>query len=227
MFRPSFENLERRDLFVAGPIANVPTISSAFGTRDGDETAALLGNAVTLANQDIEVENDETHWVGHDRARRLAGGVAPALDGNRGAAIDTGVDYTHPDLYVNAAPEVRAIVAFESQTRPHADGLLLEVWGYLDDTDIVQSLRARRVTSIQSALFGGHYSDGDFVGFTNTTFDDEAAAGARTESVGNDEKITIGGARTESVRLTEVDGDGLITFITVATGDVNHDGLRS
>ena len=42
----------------------------------GSNTAATQstpasGNRIRTRNQDIEVENDETHWVGHDRTRRV------------------------------------------------------------------------------------------------------------------------------------------------------------
>jgi hypothetical protein len=69
MYRPSLEMLEKRDLLSAGPLAanfRDDLIGWDFVSRtiDHDETTHRMApGAYAQKNQDIEVENDETHWL--------------------------------------------------------------------------------------------------------------------------------------------------------------------
>ncbi|MEO7118174.1 MAG: hypothetical protein ABIZ34_04300 [Candidatus Limnocylindrales bacterium] len=53
--------------------APVTAESKVYSTHVGP---AIHSRAIHVdKSQDIEVENDETHWVGHDRIRQIGGGV--------------------------------------------------------------------------------------------------------------------------------------------------------
>ena len=83
-------------------------------------------------NQDIEVENDETHWVGHDRTKTIDHDetvhVKPIGDRGQQRTITIGVDRTEKvgnngrSVSARTAPRTSAATDHQHRRRPHREG---------------------------------------------------------------------------------------------------------
>ena len=138
-------------------------------------------------NQDIEVENDETHWVGHDRTKTVDHDETVHVKHDRTETVDNNETIT---IHANRTE----VVDKEESITIHG--------GRTEIVDKEESIsihggRTEKVDKDESITIGG--------GRTETVANNESITinGGRTEVVANDESITINGGRTETVAKDE------------------------
>ena len=138
-------------------------------------------------NQDIEVENDETHWVGHDRTKTIDHDETSHIKHDRTETVDNNETIT---IHANRTE----VVDKEESITIHG--------GRTEIVDKEESIsihggRTEKVDKDESITIGG--------GRTETVANNESITinGGRTEVVANDESITINGGRTETVAKDE------------------------
>jgi type VI secretion system secreted protein VgrG len=138
-------------------------------------------------NQDIEVENDETHWVGHDRTKTVDHDETVHVKHDRTETVDNNETIT---VHANRTE----VVDKEETITIHG--------GRTEVVDKEESIsihggRTEKVDKDETITIGG--------GRTETVAKDENITinGGRTEMVAKDESITINGGRTETVAKNE------------------------
>jgi len=138
-------------------------------------------------NQDIEVENDETHWVGHDRTKTIDNDETNHIKHDRTETVDNDESIT---IHGNRTEEVDK----EESITIHG--------GRTEEVDKEESItihggRTEEVDKDESITIHG--------GRTEEVDKDETITihGGRTEKVDKDETITIDGGRTETVAKNE------------------------
>ena len=148
-------------------------------------------------NQDIEVENDETHWVGHDRKKTIDNDETTLVKRDRTETVDRDEKIT---IHGNRTEEV------------DKDEKITIHGGRTEEVDKEEKItihggRTEEVDKDEKITIHG--------GRTETVDKDEKITidGGRTETVAKDEKITINGGRTETVAKDE--------GVTI-TGNRNH-----
>jgi type VI secretion system secreted protein VgrG len=126
-------------------------------------------------NQDIEVENDETHWVGHDRAKTIDHDETTHVKHDRTETVDNNESIT---IGVNRTESVgsnETITIGKNRTESVGENESVDVGK--DQTLSVGANRTRSVGKDESVSIGEK----------------------RTHEVGKDEEITIGKNRKASV----------------------------
>jgi type VI secretion system secreted protein VgrG len=138
-------------------------------------------------NQDIEVENDETHWVGHDRAKKIDHDEATLVGHDRTEEVGNDETIT---IHGNRTEEVdkdETITIHANRTEKVDKEEKITIGGG----------RTENVAKDEKITIGGARTE-------NVSKDEKITiGGGRTENVAKDEKITIGGGRTESVSKDE------------------------
>nr|WP_288454162.1 type VI secretion system tip protein VgrG [uncultured Pseudomonas sp.] len=138
-------------------------------------------------NQDIEVENDETHWVGHDRTKTIDNDETVHVKHDRTETVDNnetitiGVDRTEKvgnnetiTIGVNRSEKVGS-----------------------NETIAIGANRTETVGSDETISIGANRTES--VGSNETI----SIGANRTESVGNNERTTIGADRTALITANE------------------------
>jgi type VI secretion system secreted protein VgrG len=138
-------------------------------------------------NQDIEVENDETHWVGHDRKKTIDHDETTHVKHDRTETVDNNETIT-----IHGA-RTETVDKDETITIHGARGETVDK----DETITIHGARGETVDKDETITIHGAR--------TETVDKDENITinGGRTENVAKDESITIGGGRTESVAKDE------------------------
>jgi len=154
-------------------------------------------------NQDIEVENDETHWVGHDRKKTIDHDETTLVKHDRTETVNNNETITIDGARKETVHKTETIVIDQDRTETvHANESITidknrtEKVGQ-DESITISGNRTENVSKEEKITIGG--------GRTENVAKDESITigGGRTESVAKDEKITIGGGRTESVAKDE------------------------
>jgi type VI secretion system secreted protein VgrG len=134
-------------------------------------------------NQDIEVENDETHWVGHDRTKSIGNDETSHIKHDRTETVDNnetitiGVDRTE-SVGSNETIDIGA-------NRTETVGV--------DEGITIGANRTENVGSNETITIGSNRSV--TVGSSET----KTVAVQRTHTVGANETITVGGAQEVTV----------------------------
>jgi type VI secretion system secreted protein VgrG len=138
-------------------------------------------------NQDIEVENDETHWVGHDRTKTIDHDETSHIKHDRTETVDNNETIT---VHANRTETV------DKEETITIHGGRTEVVDK-EENITVHGGRTEKVDKDESITIDG--------GRTETVAKDETITinGGRTETVAKEESITINGGRTETVAKNE------------------------
>ena len=138
-------------------------------------------------NQDIEVENDETHWVGNDRKKTIDRDETTHVKRDRTETVDRDEKIT---IHGNRTEEV------DKDEKITIHGNRTETVDK-DENITIHGGRTETVDKDENITISG--------GRTENVSKDESITigGGRTENVSKDESITIGGGRTVSVSKDE------------------------
>jgi type VI secretion system secreted protein VgrG len=138
-------------------------------------------------NQDIEVENDETHWVGHDRSKTIDNDETVHVKHDRTETVDNNETIT---IGVDRSEQVG-----NNETIRIGVNRTENVGS--NETISIGSDRTESVGSNESITIGSNRTE-------NVGSNESITIGNnRTENVGSNESITIGSNRTESVGSNE------------------------
>ncbi|WP_437882277.1 type VI secretion system Vgr family protein [Pseudomonas sp. LRF_L74] len=138
-------------------------------------------------NQDIEVENDETHWVGHDRSKTIDHDETVHVKHDRTETVDNNETIT---IGVNRTEKVG-----------NNETISIGV----NRTENVGSNESITIGANRTENVGANETIGIGANRSETVGDNETISigSNRTEQVGSNETITIGANRTESVGANE------------------------
>src|SRR6185436_20049378 len=126
-------------------------------------------------NQDIEVEKDETHWVGHDRKKTIDNDETTLVKHDRTETVDNN----------------ETITIHGNRTETVDKDETIEIKGNRSET--VSKNESITIEKDRTKSVGGKESSS--IGKDQTI----AVAGARTLSVDKDESISVSGNRTDAV----------------------------
>jgi type VI secretion system secreted protein VgrG len=138
-------------------------------------------------DQTIEVEHDESHWVGHDRTKNIDHDETTHVKHDRTENVDNNETITIHGNRTEVVNKDETITIHGNRT---------EVVDK-DETITIHGNRTETVDKNETITIHG--------GRTETVDKDEniTISGGRTENVSKDESITIGGGRTENVSKDE------------------------
>ncbi|WP_377302775.1 type VI secretion system Vgr family protein [Piscinibacterium candidicorallinum] len=154
-------------------------------------------------NQDIEVENDETHWVGRDRKKTIDNDETSHIKHDRTETVDNNETITVHGARTETVDKDETITIHGQRTEVVDKDETISIHGQRteavdkNETITIGGARTESVAKDESITIGG--------GRTESVSKDESISigGSRTESVAKDESITIGGARIENVSKDE------------------------
>ncbi|KPF67799.1 type VI secretion protein ImpA [beta proteobacterium AAP99] len=180
-----------------GSAANANAIR--FEDKKGDEQLWIHAEK----NQDIEVENDETHWVGHDRKKTIDHDETSHIKHDRTETVDNNETITIHGQRTETVDKDETITIHGQRTEVVDKDETISIHGQRteavdkNETITIGGARTESVAKDESITISG--------GRTESVSKDESISigGGRTESVAKDESITIGGARTENVSKDE------------------------
>jgi type VI secretion system secreted protein VgrG len=194
-------------------------------------------------NQDIEVEHDETHWVGNDRKKTIDHDETTHVKHDRTETVDNNETITVHGNRTETVDKDETITIHGNRTETVDKNETITIHGARtetvdkDESITINGGRTETVAKNESITING--------GRTETVAKDENITinGGRTETVAKDESITISGGRTESVskdesitvtggRTTSIGKDDALTVgknltvtaadsITLTTGDAS------
>jgi len=138
-------------------------------------------------NQDIEVEHDETHWVGHDRTKTIDHDETTHVKHDRTETVDHDETITVHNNRTETVDKEETISIGGNRTETVTK----------DESITINGGRTETVAKDESITINGAR--------TESVAKDESItiSGGRTENVSKDESITIGGGRTEDVTKDE------------------------
>lgn len=138
-------------------------------------------------NQDIEVENDETHSVGHDRKKTIDHDETTQVKHDRTETVDNNETITVHGQRSETVDKDETITIHQNRTEKVDKEENITIGGG----------RTENVSKDESITIGGARTE-------NVSKNESITiGGARTESVSKDESISIGGGRTETVAKDE------------------------
>ncbi|GLX11958.1 hypothetical protein Pstr01_01970 [Pseudomonas straminea] len=138
-------------------------------------------------NQDIEVENDETHWVGHDRTKTIDNNETVHVKHDRTETVDNNETITIGVDRTEKVGNNESITIGVNRTENVGS----------NESISIGANRTESVGSNETISIGANRTES--VGSNETI----SIGANRTESVGNNERITIGADRTELVTANE------------------------
>jgi type VI secretion system secreted protein VgrG len=160
---------------------------------------------------DIEVEADETHWVGHDRTKTIDHDETTHVKHDRTETVDNNETITIHGARSETVDKDESITIGGSRTENVSK----------DETITIGGKRTETVGKDETISIGGARTED--VGKDETI----SIGGARTESVGKDESIEIGGARAVKVSKDDsLSSDGNIS-IKASAGKIAVEGGQS
>ena len=142
-------------------------------------------------NQDIEVENDETHWVGHDRTKTIDHDETTHVKHDRTETVDNNETIT---VHGNRTETVGQERDDHDPPEPHRDGRPER-----DDHD--RRATAPRTVGTNETITIGAQPHASRVGASETA----TVALQRTHTVGANETITVGAAQEITVGAAQTD----------------------
>lgn len=154
-----------------------------FEDKKGSELVYLHAEK----DQSIHVENDETHYVGHDRKKTVDHDETTEVKNDRTETVGHNETITVKNDRTERVDKNEKISIGENRTEDVGK----------DETITIKGNRTETVSKEESVTIQG--------GRTQNVSKDESVTigGARTESVSKDETITIQGGRTEKVTKDE------------------------
>ena len=170
-----------------------------FEDKKGEEQVYIHAEK----NQDIVVENDETHSVGHDRTKDIGNDETTHVHHDRTETVDNNESIT---IGVNRTEQVgsdETISIGNDRTENVGNNESITIANNrtekvgTDESITIGSNRTENVGSNEKISIGANRTE-------NVGKDESITIGAkRTENVGSDESISIGGARSETVAKKE------------------------
>ena len=154
-------------------------------------------------NQDIEVENDETHWVGHDRTKTIDHDETTHVKHDRTETVDNNETIVIHGARTETVDKDEKITIHMNRTEVVDKEENITIHGGRteqvdkDESITIDGGRTETVAKEESITING--------GRTETVAKDESITinGGRTETVAKDESISINGGRTETVAKNE------------------------
>lgn len=185
-------------------------------------------------NQDIEVENDETHWVGHDRKKTVDNDETVHVKHDRTETVDNNETITiganrSEKVVVNETIAVggdrtRTVSGNESVTvtmmRTHTVGINEAITVGAAQEVTVGGFRTVTVGLTQAVTVGS--SQTITVGGAQTI----SVGGAQTETIAKDDKHTIGGGLSETIAKDHSEKVGGSRSANVAKDDSHKIGKK-
>jgi type VI secretion system secreted protein VgrG len=142
-----------------------------FEDKKGSEQVLLHAEK----NQDIEVENDETHWVGHDRKKTVDNDETVHVKHDRDETVDNDEDITIGVNQTLSVGSQRSITVGANQTVT------------------IAAIHTETVGGAKSETIGASYTLSVGAGMS------ESIGSTRTESVGGGKSVTVAKASSETV----------------------------
>jgi type VI secretion system secreted protein VgrG len=185
-------------------------------------------------NQDIEVENDETHWVGHDRAKTIDRDETTHIKRDRTETVDNNETITIHGNRTETVDKQENIWVHGHRTRTVDRNETINVASAQSVT--VGGVQTVSVSGAQTTTIGGDQSIGvggsrslTAGGQQNTTIGKNAST-----TVAKDEARTVGGGRTTKIakddaldvgkRLNVTAGDSVMFKVGSASIALKKDG---
>jgi type VI secretion system secreted protein VgrG len=170
-----------------------------FEDKSGSEQVYLHAEK----NQDIEVEKDETHWVGHDRKKTIDNDETTQVKHDRTETVDNNETITVHGARTETVDKDETITIHGGRTETVDKEESITIHGGRtetvdkDEKITISGGRTENVSKDESITISG--------GRTENVSKDESITigGGRTENVSKDESITIGGGRTKNVSKDE------------------------
>ena len=174
-------------------------------------------------NQDIEVENDETHWVGHDRTKTIDHDETVHVKHDRTETVDNNERITIGVNRTEAVGNNEVISIGNDQTETIGGSMMLTVSRTKTETIGINS--AETIGAAKELTIGGLYQV--TVGAAHNTtvggaklvevgaHSSEMVGGAKSLTVGGNHTQTVGGAEALSIagdRSLKVDGNATQTI---------------
>jgi type VI secretion system secreted protein VgrG len=154
-------------------------------------------------DQEIGVEHDESHWVGHDRSKTIDHDETTHVKHDRTETVDNNETITIHGQRTETVDKDETITIHQNRTETVDQNETITIHGGRtetvdkDETITINGGRTETVAKDETITING--------GRTETVAKDETITinGGRTESVSKDETISISGGRTESVGKDE------------------------
>ncbi|MGR4868940.1 type VI secretion system Vgr family protein [Variovorax sp. LARHSF232] len=175
-----------------------------FEDKKGDEQVYLHAEK----NQDIEVENDETHWVGHDRTKTIDNDETTHVKHDRTETVDNNETITIGVDRKESVGNNETISIGVDRTESVGS----------NETISIGSNRTETVGSNETISIGSNRSV--TVGASET----KTVALQRTHTVGVNETITVGAAQEITVGAMQAVTVGASQTITVGAGQTTSVG---
>ena len=153
-------------------------------------------------NQDIEVENDETHFVGHDRTKTVDHDEITHVKHDRTETVDNNENITIGKDRTESVGSNESISIGSSRTESVGK----------DESITIASNRSESVGSDESVSIGKDQT--------------VSVGNSRTLSVGKDESISVAANRTDSIGKNEETTVGKDRRVSVANDDALSVGKR-
>jgi type VI secretion system secreted protein VgrG len=202
-------------------------------------------------NQDIEVEHDETHWVGHDRKKTIDHDETVHVKHDRTETVDNNETITIGNNRSEKVGNNEVINVVNNRTRTVGSNETITVAKLrtravgINEAVAIGAAQEIVVGAMRTVTVGG--AQAVTIGATHTvTVGDSqtiTVGSSQTVSVGSDDSLTVGGGRTESIandlaqkvdggRSSEVANDDALKVgktlvvdvaesITIKTGDAS------
>lgn len=221
--------------------SGIQTRSSPGGTgancnqiRFEDKAGAEQVHIHAEKNQDIEVENDETHWVGHDRKKTVDNDETVHVKHDRTETVDNnetitiGVDRKEKvgsnesiDVGINRA---RTVGGNESVTvtkmRTHTVGINEAITVGAAQEVTVGGFRAVTVGLTQAVTIG--LSQTTTIGTSQTT----SIGTNQSVSIGKNDTLTVGGALSETITKDHTEAVGANRTAEIKENDSHKIGKK-
>ncbi|MBI5255970.1 MAG: type VI secretion system tip protein VgrG [Burkholderiales bacterium] len=177
-------------------------------------------------NQDIEVENDETHWVGHDRTKTIDHDETSHIKHDRTETVDNNETITVHGHRTETVDKNETITIHQNRTETVDQNESITIHGARtesvdkDETISIHGARTETVDKDETISIHGAR--------TETVDKDESISvhGGRTKTVDKNETVTVHGQRSATVDKNEsltVSGDQSFTIAKGRTGNVGKD----
>jgi type VI secretion system secreted protein VgrG len=166
-------------------------------------------------NQDIEVENDETHWVGHDRQKTVDNDETTHVKGNRKESVDKDETITITGNRTETVDKSETITITKSRTESVGENETVTI--NKDQQLTVQGSRTREVSKDETITIGKKQEN--------------SIGDARNTSVSKDDSLNVGKKLTIDAgdQITLQTGSASIVMkkdgtITIKGKDITLDG---
>ena len=169
-------------------------------------------------NQDIEVENDETHWVGHDRKKTIDHDETTLVKHDRTETVDNNETITVHGQRTETVDKDETITIHQNRTETVDlnEGITIGV----DRTESVGSNESITVGSNRSVTVGASETKTVALQRTHTVGVNE------TISVGAAQEITIGGLQAVTVGAVQTINVGASQSTSVGAAQSNTIGAK-